>query len=175
MTTRTCTECGRVYEPSSGHKQCPACRSHDLCACGARKVKSSTTCASCRSEAGPNNSNWRGGRTRHKRGYIMVLVPGHPRAVTGNGQYVFEHILVMEEMLGRYLRPEENVHHRNGVKEDNRPENLELWTRPQPTGIRVSDAVAWARKIIAQYGDPALPLSEGRTPRLGTRADGSAR
>jgi hypothetical protein len=42
----------------------------------------------------------------------------------------------MEELLGRHLLTEESVHHRNGVRDDNRPENLELWTRAQPTGIR---------------------------------------
>jgi hypothetical protein len=105
------------------------------------------------------NSNWRGGRTRHKRGYMMVWAPDHPR--TGNGSYVFEHVLVMEEMLGRLLVPGENVHHRNGVKDDNRPENLELWTRPQPTGIRADEAVAWARQIIALYGDENSHTGEG--------------
>ena len=79
----------------------------------------------------------------------MIWAPGHPR--TGKGQYVFEHIIVMEQILGRYLLPAESVHHRNGVREDNRPENLELWTRPQPAGIRVSDAIAWAREILALY------------------------
>jgi hypothetical protein len=69
----------------------------------------------------------------------------------GKGQYVFEHILVMERILGRYLLPTESVHHRNGVRDDNRPENLELWTRPQPTGIKVSDAIAWAQEILARY------------------------
>src|SRR3954471_609307 len=39
--------------------------------------------------------------------------------------------------VGRYLEPDESIHHRNGVRDDNRPENLELWTRPQPSGIRV--------------------------------------
>jgi hypothetical protein len=88
-------------------------------------------------------------RTRHKAGYVMLWTPDHPRA--GKGQYVFEHILVMERILGRYLLPTESVHHRNGVRDDNRPENLELWTRPQPTGIRVSDAIARAQEILARY------------------------
>jgi hypothetical protein len=39
------------------------------------------------------------------------------------------------------------------VKDDNRPENLELWTRPQPSGVRASDAIAWAREILARYED----------------------
>ena len=85
----------------------------------------------------------------HKKGYLLRWAPGHPRAASG--KYVFEHILVMEELLGRYLLPDENVHHRNGIRDDNRPENLELWVRPQPAGIRLTDAVAWAHEILARY------------------------
>jgi hypothetical protein len=81
----------------------------------------------------------------------MAYAPDHPRA--GRGRYVFEHILVMEAILGRYLVPEESVHHVNGVKDDNRPENLELWTRPQPSGIRVRDAIAWAHTILSRYDE----------------------
>ena len=81
----------------------------------------------------------------------MVRAPNHPRAKRSS--YVFEHILVAEALLERYLEPGESVHHRNGVRDDNRPENLELWTRPQPSGIRVSDAIAWAVTILERYTD----------------------
>lgn len=80
----------------------------------------------------------------------MLYAPEHPRAPGGNG-YVFEHTLVMEQLLGRYLERDETVHHRNGVRDDNSPENLELWVRPQPPGIRACDALVWAREIVRRY------------------------
>ena len=102
------------------------------------------------------NGHWRGGTTKHHAGYAMIKVPDHPRAPSSHG-YVFEHILVMEDLLGRHLLPDETVHHLNGVRDDNRIENLELWVRPQPAGIRARDALGWAKEIIRRYEGEATP------------------
>lgn len=74
---------------------------------------------------------------------------GTPGAAT-NG-YIAEHRKIMEETLGRTLLAGENVHHRNGIRDDNRPGNLELWTTRQPKGQRVHDKLAWAVELLERY------------------------
>lgn len=151
---RFCRSCERRFEPSSRHLDCPACPSRNGCTCGNPKQSKSETYRSCwlaRGQADSADHHWKGGRTTHEAGYLMVRLRGHPRAKT-NG-YVFEHVDVMESMLGRQMLPDESVHHRNGVRDDDRPGNLELWVRPQPSAIRKEDAVASAREILERYGD----------------------
>jgi hypothetical protein len=75
----------------------------------------------------------------------------HPLNDSGTVRYA--HHVAMERHLGRRLFSHENVHHKNGDRQDNRLENLELWTRSQPAGQRVEDKIAWAKEFLAQYGE----------------------
>ena len=82
-----------------------------------------------KSHNGTKSPCWRGGRRKTSEGYIYIRMASHPHKDT-HGE-IAEHRLVMEKHLGRYLMPDELVHHINGIKDDNRIENLELTTRSE--------------------------------------------
>lgn len=67
-----------------------------------------------------------------------------------------EHRVVMESHVGRDLLPHETVHHINGIRDDNRIENLELWSSSHPKGQRAIDKVAWAKELLALYEPESL-------------------
>lgn len=85
---------------------------------------------------GPSHPRYKG-RILNYQGYIIFRRTEHPYA--DKKGYVKEHRIVIEESLGRYLVHGENVHHKNGNRQDNRLENLELWTKHQPSGQRSSE------------------------------------
>lgn len=100
-------------------------------------------------------TSWNAAEKTTQNGYVFIKDYSHPRANPHTGR-VREHIVVMESVLGRYLEPGEEVHHKNADRADNRPENLELWNRSQPAGARVSDQVAWALEILRRYQPESL-------------------
>lgn len=106
--------------------------------------------------SGDKHSGWKGGK-RIKRGYVYIYCPDHPTCKGSPHRiYVQEHRLVMEEHLGRYLLPRETIHHINGVRDDNRIENLELWSNSHPAGQRVEDKIEWAKQILLSYENKTI-------------------
>jgi hypothetical protein len=166
--TKRCTK-GQHDVPHSGFAKnqntCKACRAEWYARNNYSEGKS---CAECgvaivnKSRHGLCIKHWgaaaRGrkpGRTVNHQGYALLTGRyEHPNA-NKRGQ-VLEHVAVMSEMLGRPLAKGENVHHINGVRDDNRPVNLELWNTSQPSGQRVPDKVEWAKHILSMYEPDAL-------------------
>lgn len=102
------------------------------------------------SRKGVRSGHWKGGRIKDKFGYIQVWRPEHPNCKTAG--YIHEHRLVMSEYLGRPLTKGENIHHKNGIRDDNRIENLELWISHQPSGQRLKDKIEDAINLLEQNG-----------------------
>lgn len=121
---KTCPNCLIEFITRWEHQEC-CCRS---CARALRAKR-----------FGPGN--WKGGVNRLNTGYLKELAKGHPAA--DKAGYVMQHRLVLEKSLGRYLGRDEHVHHKNGIRDDNRIENLELWSgRKDPLGQRTIDLAA---------------------------------
>lgn len=83
-------------------------------------------------------------------GYKLICKKGHPNSSSKG--HIAEHTFIMSEHLGRALIKGESVHHKNGIKTDNRIENLELWSKAQPPGQRVEDKILFYKEFLEQYG-----------------------
>lgn len=119
---RPCAWCNKAFTPKGkGNRQkCCSLR----CAYDLGNTK--------RGLKGEKNPNWRGGVAPHgTSGYVRQYVEGRGT--------MLQHRVVMEKILGRRLERYEQVHHKNGIRDDNRPENLELWKKQQPPGQRADE------------------------------------
>ena len=116
-TAKFCShECSEIYHSGKNHHQyrkSPNKITKD-------KISKTLTGKYC----GEKGGGWTGGIRKHTCGYILIYMPEHPNAMN---KAVFEHRLVIEMMLGRYLTNEETVHHINEIKTDNRIKNLYLF------------------------------------------------
>lgn len=88
-------------------------------------------------------------------GYVRMLVGKTYPGARAKG-IILEHRFVMQEKLGRQLKPSEYVHHKNGIRTDNRPENLELWNKKHAKGKRVEDIVAYSLEMLKLYAPQLL-------------------
>jgi hypothetical protein len=95
-----------------------------------------------RTKFGSGNTNWKGGKVIDSHGYIEIR---------HNNKYVKEHRYVYEQHYGITLTPNQNIHHINGDRLDNRIENLELWDTSQPKGQRVEDKINFYFSLVEEY------------------------
>lgn len=106
----------------------------------------------CRAATGKNAKNWKGGYryvAKGAGGYVQMMNPETRKRT-------YEHVYVMERHLGRELFTHESVHHKNGIRTDNRLENLELWSSSQPSGQRLVDKIEYWRQQLSTYAPHML-------------------
>lgn len=88
--------------------------------------------------------------TKTSQGYRHLFDPDHPNS-SKSGR-LLEHVLIMSQYLGRPLNKGETVHHKNGIRDDNRIENLELWDHVHPKGQRVEDKIKFYIEYLELHG-----------------------
>jgi hypothetical protein len=141
----SCATLSRSIVPHFDCAQCGEVNVRSKQASGGYNYKQKFCSKSCASE-----SYRKVGGCTDKNGYKYSII---------GGKQVFEHRAVMEKMIGRELFSDETVHHKNGIRADNRPDNLELWSSRHCKGQRIEDKIAYAREILALYAPSSLGLT----------------
>jgi hypothetical protein len=142
----TCTSC--VHRESIKPKNMNKIVHKDTCKCHKCRIGKGYF-------TGKNNPMWKGGIRNMKSGYVYEYVEPESKfsCMVANGVgrgYVAQHRLVMAKSIDRPLLRQETVHHKNGIKNDNRIENLELWKSNHNSGQRLEDQIVWAIKILEE-------------------------
>lgn len=96
-----------------------------------------------------------------KTGYMIYFKPDHPNS--SKCGKIMGHTLIMSEHLGRPLKKGETVHHKNGIRHDNRIENLELWHSNHGRGQRVEDKIKYCKEFLEEYGYQIIKLDVPQT------------
>ncbi len=155
-----CEECGKLFYYKVKYRRCPKCQYHwykknlpeKFKAVFKRRSKKDNL--KLREQKGlpldhvfPKGPKGKG--YLNKKGYLLIC---YKDSVTQKFKRKYQHVLVMMHYIGRELFPHERVHHKNGIRNDNRLENLELWSISQPPGQRVEDKINWYIEFLKDYG-----------------------
>jgi hypothetical protein len=160
--TRNCRFCGKEYKSYKSLERLKYCSFECSVRGRSRDKRQMTECEFCKKEFEVLKKKLSKGLGRFcsqacNRAFMNVGKTANWYKVKKTGYMInhhgkFEHRDVMEKKLGRDLRTYENVHHKNGYRADNRPENLELWVVRQPQGQRIEEVLQWAQAILESQG-----------------------
>lgn len=138
-------KCGIIVIVSSGHLKSGHTKS---CGCLISEVSRKLA---YKNLAGKKRISRNGSLPKRKTAQGYIKIHDRKHLSCDKGGFVLEHRILMEKHLNRKLFKHETVHHKNGIRDDNRLENLELWSESQPSGQRIKDKIEWCQYFLNLY------------------------